>query len=100
MHNLLVCRFPVEKYPVLALKGAPAAYPVTAAHRHLQQYLQVSDYIDGEAQGYIDANFPQTKFIGIHLRNGADWVGKFAVHCWIDTIEKASCRVVLAFVAV
>ena len=81
MHILHLCaRFPVEKYPVLALRGAPAPFPMKRQHRDLQRYLQVSDFIESEAQGFIDANFPNTRFIGIHLRNGADWV-RLAKQC-------------------
>ncbi|KAK3599884.1 hypothetical protein CHS0354_022457 [Potamilus streckersoni] len=66
--------FPPEKYPVLALKGAPAAFPVQEENRDLQRYLQWSDTIKGEAEKYINQNFPNQTFVGIHLRNGLDWV--------------------------
>ncbi|KAK3599883.1 hypothetical protein CHS0354_022457 [Potamilus streckersoni] len=65
--------FPPEKYPVLALKGAPAAFPVQEENRDLQRYLQWSDTIKGEAEKYINQNFPNQTFVGIHLRNGLDW---------------------------
>lgn len=65
--------FPPEKYPVLALKGAPAAFPVLAEHRHYQKYFQWSDTILNEVNSYITKTFGERKFIGIHLRNGIDW---------------------------
>ena len=78
--ELVFChRFPVEKYKVIALRGAPAPYPMLSSNRHLQQYLQVSDFIESEAQRFIDENFANQSFIGIHLRNGADWVRY--MHC-------------------
>jgi len=63
-------------YPVLAMRGAPASYPVQSKHRHLQRHLVFSRRIEDEAQKYIDGHFAQKKFIGIHLRNGADWVSE------------------------
>jgi len=67
-------RFPPSEHPVVALKGAPAKFPMSPQHYDLQQYLQWSDSIQEQAQNYIDAHFPGQKYIGIHLRNGPDWV--------------------------
>ena len=67
-------RFPPEKYPVIALKGAPAKYPIVQEDRHLQKYLKWADSIVDSAEHYIQANFPKQKYLGIHLRNGVDWV--------------------------
>ena len=77
VHVAIHDRFPVEKYKVIALRGAPAPYPMLSSNRHLQQYLQVSDFIESEAQKFIDENFANQSFIGIHLRNGADWVKQY-----------------------
>ena len=46
-----------------------------AQHRDFQRHLVFSDRVMEDANHYIDENFPGEKFIGIHLRNGADWVG-------------------------
>lgn len=59
---------------MIAMKGAPASYPMHAQHRQLQKYLQFSDVIANEGQHYIDENFKDKIFVGIHLRNGKDWV--------------------------
>ena len=72
--SISLCRFPSDKYPVLALKGAPASFPMQRGDCNLQQYLQWSDYIQSEGNEYIQKNFPGEKFVGLHLRNGADWV--------------------------
>jgi len=56
------------------MKGAPASIPMATANRPLQKYLQWSDNIVAEGQAYIRRHFPDKKFIGIHLRNGPDWV--------------------------
>jgi len=74
------CRYPPSVYPVLAMRGAPASFPMQSEHRHLQRYLTFSRRIDDEAQQYIDKHFPQKKFVGIHLRNGADWVSLLLHH--------------------
>jgi len=74
------CRYPPSVYPVLAMRGAPASFPIRSEHRHLQRYLMFSRRVDDEAQQYIDKHFPQKKFVGIHLRNGADWVSLLLHH--------------------
>lgn len=70
----IIYRFPASKYPVVALKGAPAKFPMKPEHHDLQQYLQWSDDIRLQAQSYIDQYFRGEKYVGIHLRNGPDWV--------------------------
>ncbi|KAG7177838.1 GDP-fucose protein O-fucosyltransferase 1-like [Homarus americanus] len=62
-----------EKWPVLAFTGAPATFPVQESNRHLHKYLIWSDSIVEKAQQFI-ATLPRGPFIGIHLRNGIDWV--------------------------
>ena len=69
-------RYPPEKFPVYALRGAPAAFPVLPNHRQLQRYMEFSEGISRFCDKYINENFPGEKFIGIHLRNGNDWVSK------------------------
>lgn len=66
-------RFPAATVPVIALKGAPAPFPVISGNRHLQKYLRWSEGIIQQGQTYIKATFPDRKFIGLHLRNGIDW---------------------------
>ncbi|KAL5016755.1 hypothetical protein ScPMuIL_006344 [Solemya velum] len=65
--------FPPDKYPVIALRGAPARFPIEEPNIPLQKYLKWSDKIEEEAQSYIDRNFRGEKFVGLHLRNGGDW---------------------------
>lgn len=69
-------RFPADKYPVLAFTGAPGAFPVIEAHVPLHKYLKWSETIDMLAQEFIDQikNSSNENFIGIHLRNGIDFV--------------------------
>ena len=59
------------------MRGAPAGFPISPADRQLQRYLVFSDKIENDANSYISKNFPDQKFVGIHLRNGADWVSAF-----------------------
>lgn len=66
--------YPASEYPVLAMRGAPAPYPMARSNRHLQRYLEFSDRVTEEAQKYIDNHFPNERYVGIHLRNGPDWV--------------------------
>ena len=70
----LANRYPASKYPVMAFRGAPAVFPVRADHRELQRYLVFSDKVSQMADDYIEKNFPNQTFVGLHLRNGPDWV--------------------------
>ncbi|KAK7100919.1 GDP-fucose protein O-fucosyltransferase 1-like [Littorina saxatilis] len=66
--------YPGDKFPVIALKGAPASFPVREHHVPLHRYLQWSDLMESQANDYINTHFPGETFVGIHLRNGPDWV--------------------------
>lgn len=65
--------FPPENYPVIALKGAPASYPMMAHDRINQKFMVWSDNISEQADDYIRKTFNNEKFLAIHLRNGPDW---------------------------
>ncbi|XP_072017840.1 GDP-fucose protein O-fucosyltransferase 1-like [Amphiura filiformis] len=65
--------FPVSKYPVIALAGAPAAFPVDRTNVHLHQYLKWSDFINDQAEKFIAEELPKGPFLGIHMRHGSDW---------------------------
>lgn len=59
---------------MIAMKGAPANFPVKEEFVPLQRYLQWSAKMEMEADKYIKEHFPEETFVGIHLRNGPDWV--------------------------
>lgn len=65
--------YPPEKYPVLAMRGAPAVFPVAEKDVPLQKYIQWSDKIQDEIDHHIQKLFNNDLYVGIHLRNGADW---------------------------
>ncbi|GIX83405.1 GDP-fucose protein O-fucosyltransferase 1 [Caerostris extrusa] len=67
-------QYPPDLFPVIAFTGAPATFPVRAEDRQLQQYLEWSDLILKEAKAFIASMVPRGPFIGIHLRNGPDWM--------------------------
>lgn len=67
-------KYPIEKFPVLAFTGAPASFPVQKENTELHKYLKWSDNISREAKEFIKKSLPRGAFIGIHLRNGIDWV--------------------------
>ncbi|XP_060532235.1 GDP-fucose protein O-fucosyltransferase 1 [Cylas formicarius] len=67
-------KYPPQQWPVMAFTGAPASFPVSAENRHLHKYLIWSDNISQQADHFISHNMPKGSFIGIHLRNGNDWV--------------------------
>ncbi|XP_023309654.2 GDP-fucose protein O-fucosyltransferase 1 [Lucilia cuprina] len=67
-------RYPASQWPVLAFTGAPASYPVQNENRLLQQYLKWNHKFRTLAADFIKNSLPKGAFIGIHLRNGIDWV--------------------------
>ena len=63
-------QYPGSQYPVLAMTGAPASFPVHSDHVSLQSHVQWSEMMKSQAQTWIrrvlgDDNTP---YIGIHLR--------------------------------
>ena len=66
-------------FSVLAFTGAPASFPVQIENRKLHRYVQWSETIEKQARDYIKEKLPVGAFVGIHLRNGIDWV-KYLFH--------------------
>ena len=82
----------MEKWPVLAMTGAPAPFPVAEASVELQKYVRWNQEWIKKAQSWVTRNMgPEAKYIGLHLRcvilanhliqiypdvvrNGLDWV--------------------------
>ena len=69
-------RFPVSDYPVIALMGAPGSFPVEERHRWLQKYVRWSAKIEKLAKEFIKSVLNNEPFVGIHLRNGIDFVSE------------------------
>lgn len=67
-------QYPADKYPVIALKGAPGSFPVKAEDRQNQKFMVLSDSITSEVNAVVRKLFGDEKFIGVHLRNGYDWL--------------------------
>eukprot|EP00057_Strongylocentrotus_purpuratus_P033135 XP_790324.3 PREDICTED: GDP-fucose protein O-fucosyltransferase 1-like [Strongylocentrotus purpuratus] len=64
----------VREYPVIALPGAPAAFPVTRENRELHRYLHWSEEIEKQADKFIEENLSEGPFVGVHIRQGSDWI--------------------------
>ena len=73
------------KYPVLAFTGSPADFPVAMENVPLQKYLKWSDYYENKANEFIDNLIGGNKFIGLHLRNGHDFV-YFSIFLYLNII--------------
>jgi len=69
-----ITKYPTDQWPVLAFVGAPASFPVSVENVNLHKYLVWSDNIQKQAKNFIKSKLPRGGFIGIHLRNGIDWV--------------------------
>ncbi|XP_041484097.1 GDP-fucose protein O-fucosyltransferase 1-like [Lytechinus variegatus] len=66
--------FPVKDHPVLALKGAPAPFPMREANRKIQNFFKWNERLFAEAKHHMDELFNGEPYVGIHLRTGIDWV--------------------------
>ncbi|KAK3925190.1 GDP-fucose protein O-fucosyltransferase 1 [Frankliniella fusca] len=66
--------YPPEEWPVLAFTGAPASFPVQLENRDLHKYLMWSENIQKQAKYFIKNKLPKGAFLGLHFRNGIDWV--------------------------
>jgi len=66
--------FPIHKYPVLAMTGAPASFPVSEEHVSLQSFITwTQDWVD-KADQWVKRNMGTgVEYLGLHLRNGGDW---------------------------
>lgn len=67
-------KYPSSQWPVIAFTGAPAVFPVQPENRDLHKYLTWSDKIIHDAKQFIKQSLPKGSYIGIHLRNGIDWI--------------------------
>jgi len=67
-------RFPSSRYPVIAFTGAPAAFPVQQQNLPLQQFVVWQEKWKSRARTWLQQNLPPGPFVGVHLRNGGDWV--------------------------
>ena len=66
--------YPPASFPVLALKGAPARFPMNVSHWPLQEFVVFSEEIEKKTDKFIQGFIGEgKKFVGIHLRNGPDW---------------------------
>ncbi|XP_041483985.1 GDP-fucose protein O-fucosyltransferase 1-like isoform X1 [Lytechinus variegatus] len=64
--------FNPSEHPVLAFMNAPTSTPLSLDRDHLHKYLQWSADIEREGERYITDNI-ERPYVGLHLRNGADW---------------------------
>ena len=67
-------KYPPNKYPVLAFTGAPSNFPILQEDVPLQKYLKWSDDFENKSNLFFKDHMNQKRFIGIHLRNGVDFV--------------------------
>ncbi|XP_015108530.1 GDP-fucose protein O-fucosyltransferase 1 [Diachasma alloeum] len=67
-------KYPSISWPVLAFTGAPASFPVQLENKYLQKCVVWNDELQKKARKFIKETLPKGAFIGIHLRNGIDWV--------------------------
>lgn len=73
--NGWISKYPASEYPVLAFTGAPGSFPVAQQNVHLQKYVKWSKEFDAKATQFLKKINPNNeKIIGVHLRNGVDFV--------------------------
>ena len=64
-------RFPVSEYPVMAMTGAPASFPVRRTDVHRQKYLAWTDQWRARGRAWVTTNMGGGvggRYIGLHLR--------------------------------
>lgn len=75
IENTWMFKYSPKQYPVLAFSNAPATFPIVKENVPLQQYLKWSSEIELKAYEFLEKfNKLKAKMIGIHLRNGGDFV--------------------------
>lgn len=74
VHSSALCSFPSSEFPVVALRGPPAPFPVPIRQWPIQRFLKWSKKISELGDNYISLTFADHPFLGVHLRNGADWL--------------------------
>lgn len=57
-------KYPADRYPVLALKGAPASFPMLAEYRSLQKYMTWSEQIIAQIRQHQKKLFDDQPYIG------------------------------------
>ncbi|XP_043253909.1 GDP-fucose protein O-fucosyltransferase 1 [Colletes gigas] len=67
-------RYPAVSWPVLAFTGAPASFPVQLENKKLHKCLEWNTLMLDKAKAFIKQKLSKGAFVGIHLRNGIDWV--------------------------
>ncbi|XP_015519245.2 GDP-fucose protein O-fucosyltransferase 1 [Neodiprion pinetum] len=67
-------KYPSSYWPVLAFTGAPASFPVQMENKKLQKCVGWNDKIADQAKSFVKNHLPRGAYVGIHLRNGVDWV--------------------------
>jgi len=77
-------RFPANQHPVIALRGAPARFPILPHNRYLHKLLKWSEPIKSIANDYIHSQMKGRPYLGLHLRIGSDWVTQ--VLCYVDYV--------------
>ncbi|XP_033643156.1 GDP-fucose protein O-fucosyltransferase 1-like [Asterias rubens] len=78
-------RFPASSHPVLAFGGAPGSFPVQEQNVPLHKFLVWSKFIEKQANDFIAKNIPEGPFLGLHMRNGVDWVNVCDNHIGKET---------------
>lgn len=66
--------YPPSDWPVLAFVGAPASFPIQKENVAIHKHLKWSDRIVRAADAFAADRIRPGKFVGVHLRNGVDWV--------------------------
>jgi len=69
-------RYPPSTYPVLALTGAPAPFPVAAQNVGLARFMVWTEEWAERGRAWVKTRMGVTAgqpWLGLHLRNGRDW---------------------------
>ena len=74
-------KYPPNKWPVIAFTGAPASFPVRKNHLHLHGHLyNWNKKLNEMADTFVEKQLPKAPFVGVHLRNGVDFVSNIIIN--------------------
>lgn len=83
---------PPEKHFVIALRGAPATFPVLPEHKYISEFIAWNEDFQLSADAWI-ASHLSLPFLGVHVRAGSDWLNACqGIETFHEYMSSPQCR--------